>query len=107
MDYLSVYIDLIEKGRDRILIYRFGYHLHHITPKSLGGEDTYNNLVFLTYKEHMLAHTLLAKLFPGQWMAVELIGLRTLKHLPKWKRRQIAYQRATNIRNANTLKLKR
>lgn len=38
-----------------------GYKLHHIIPKSLGGEDTDNNIIKLTYREHYIAHLILWK----------------------------------------------
>ncbi|HPR91746.1 MAG TPA: NUMOD3 domain-containing DNA-binding protein [Candidatus Dojkabacteria bacterium] len=38
-----------------------GYELHHIIPKSLGGEDTDNNIIKLTYREHYIAHLILWK----------------------------------------------
>jgi hypothetical protein len=34
---------------------------HHIIPKSLGGYDTKENLVYLTAREHYIAHLLLCK----------------------------------------------
>jgi hypothetical protein len=34
---------------------------HHIIPKSMGGEDTDNNLVLLSLKEHFVCHHLLTK----------------------------------------------
>lgn len=33
-----------------------GYHRHHIIPKYMGGDDSDENLVYLTPKEHALAH---------------------------------------------------
>jgi hypothetical protein len=39
-----------------------GYkELHHIVPRSLGGNNSKNNLVQLTAREHFIAHLLLAK----------------------------------------------
>ena len=35
---------------------------HHIIPKSLGGSDTKENLVYLTAREHFLCHWLLTKM---------------------------------------------
>lgn len=35
------------------------YELHHILPKSLGGDNSDSNLVLLTAKEHYIAHLLL------------------------------------------------
>lgn len=37
------------------------YESHHIIPKSLGGVDSEENLVLLTYREHLLCHWLLYK----------------------------------------------
>ena len=37
------------------------FHIHHIIPKSMGGDDSEENLVKLTIREHLLAHLLLAK----------------------------------------------
>lgn len=35
---------------------------HHIIPKSLGGSNNIDNLVFLTFKEHFIVHLLLTKM---------------------------------------------
>lgn len=40
--------------------------LHHIIPKSLGGRDTDENCVYLTAREHYIAHLLLVKITEGQ-----------------------------------------
>ena len=37
------------------------YEVHHIIPRALGGTDADDNLVLLTYKEHLLCHWLLYK----------------------------------------------
>lgn len=42
------------------------YESHHIVPRSLGGKDTLDNLVFLTYREHILCHWLLYKFTEGE-----------------------------------------
>lgn len=39
--------------------------MHHINPRSLGGLDSPENLVQLTYREHFLVHWLLVKLTVG------------------------------------------
>ena len=41
--------------------YRKGFAKHHILPKSLGGSDNIDNLVWLTHREHLIAHMLLPK----------------------------------------------
>lgn len=40
------------------------YEIHHIIPRCLGGDDSEDNLVKLTAKEHYLAHMFLAKEYP-------------------------------------------
>lgn len=40
------------------------YELHHIVPRSEGGDDEANNLVLLTGREHFMAHYLLYKADP-------------------------------------------
>ena len=37
--------------------------IHHILPRSMGGEDTEKNRVYMTPKEHYIAHRLLAKCY--------------------------------------------
>lgn len=41
------------------------YELHHILPRSLGGTDSANNLIWLTYREHFIAHMMLYKIYGG------------------------------------------
>jgi len=38
---------------------------HHIIPKCLGGQNGPDNLVNLTYSDHMFSHLLLAKIYGG------------------------------------------
>lgn len=40
-----------------------GFHVHHIVPKCMGGGNDNSNLIKLTYREHYLAHCLLAMAF--------------------------------------------
>lgn len=55
-------MNIIENGRQRRLS---DYsERHHIIPRSLGGNNTSNNLVKLTAREHFICHRLLAKIFP-------------------------------------------
>lgn len=42
------------------------YERHHITPKSLGGLNSKENLVLLTAKEHFVCHHLLTKFTKGK-----------------------------------------
>ena len=56
MDYQKIYDNLIKKRLEIPPAGRF--ERHHIVPKSLGGPDTKDNLVKLTYREHYIAHLL-------------------------------------------------
>jgi len=63
--YSRWYEQLINKARNRGTI--DGYtETHHVIPRSLGGDNTKQNLVKLTAREHYVAHALLWKMkLPG------------------------------------------
>lgn len=72
MDYLKHYKELtssrilLKKERSKLTSRNDHlYELHHILPRSLGGTDEPSNLVWLTYREHFLAHTMLYKIYGG------------------------------------------
>lgn len=57
--YTKWYFDIIENAKDRI---NEGYtEKHHIIPKSCGGDDSTDNLVKLSAREHFICHLLLIK----------------------------------------------
>lgn len=60
-DYIAYVKTLNRQKHDGIY-----YERHHILPKSLGGQDTEDNLVLLTAREHFLAHYLLCKFVSGK-----------------------------------------
>ena len=62
MNYQTHYNNLIETRRHRILKEDEYYEKHHIIMKSMGGTDHSSNLIFLTAKEHFIAHLLLWKI---------------------------------------------
>lgn len=62
--YTTWYYNIINRAKTRTLT---GYkERHHIVPKSLGGENTKENLVNLTAKEHYICHGLLCKMTEGK-----------------------------------------
>jgi hypothetical protein len=65
MNYQNIYNKLIKNGqtRDPLVGYKEN---HHILPRSLGGTDEPSNLVYLTPREHFIAHLLLAKIHGGK-----------------------------------------
>jgi hypothetical protein len=58
--YSKWYFNIVANARFRVLE---GYsEKHHIIPKSLGGQDSDENLVSLTAREHFICHWLLTKM---------------------------------------------
>jgi len=57
------------RGLDKTVLEGY-YETHHIKARCMGGEDIEDNLVLLTYKEHIIAHLLLFTINP------EVVGLR-------------------------------
>ena len=60
--YTRCYYSIIERAKIRTLPLNTYTELHHIIPKSLGGNNTKENLVRLTAKEHFICHLLLTKM---------------------------------------------
>ena len=62
--YKQWHDNIIARGKNRILT---GYkEKHHIIPKSLGGNNSKDNLVELTAREHFMVHMLLCKFTKGE-----------------------------------------
>lgn len=64
MNYAKHYDLLIEKHGSKNKPKTGYYERHHIVPKCLGGNDLKQNLVYLSFKAHLLAHWLLHKSNP-------------------------------------------
>jgi hypothetical protein len=67
--YTDIYFSLINNAKLKNQIKQKGDNLqtHHIIPKCMGGNDSFENLVVLTYKEHRLCHKLLIKMTTGEF----------------------------------------
>ena len=62
--YTTTYFKIIDRAKTRDLnCYK---ERHHIVPKSLGGDNSTQNLVNLTAKEHFVCHLLLTKMLQGE-----------------------------------------
>lgn len=61
--YTRWYYNIINNAKNRIV--PDVRERHHIIPKSLGGNNTDDNLVALTLREHFLVHRLLTKMTTG------------------------------------------
>jgi hypothetical protein len=64
MNYQKHYELLIERAKSRAVDPNEYGEVHHIVPRSEGGDNSQNNLVKLTAREHFLAHWLLYRMDP-------------------------------------------
>lgn len=89
MNYVKIYDNLIDRGKNRSIS---GYtEQHHIIPRCIGGLDNSENLVNLTPEEHYVAHQLLIRIYPNNVSllkaAVMMIPNRPSNKLYGWLRR--------------------
>ena len=64
--YSKYYYSIISNAKSRTLSPETYVERHHIIPKSLGGNNSKDNLVRLTAREHFVCHLLLPKMTTGQ-----------------------------------------
>lgn len=78
MNYHRLYSSIIERARSSGRSKTDGacYERHHIIPKSMGGNNTKENLVLLTMKEHYVAHHLLWRMHRNSSMALALLRMK-------------------------------
>lgn len=79
--YKMWYISLVCNAINSDRIFDAAQHeKHHILPKSLGGGN-YNNIVIFTFREHYIAHLLLTKFTKGKNKSKMCFALHTFFHL--------------------------
>ena len=77
--YLKWYSSIIENAIVRELN---GYkEKHHIIPKSLGGSDEKDNLVYLTAREHYIVHVLLTKITTSEAKAKMIFAFTAMDRM--------------------------
>lgn len=59
--YVQWYEKIVERAKTRSLPKGTYVEKHHIVPRSLGGDNSYENLVKLTAREHFLCHAMLVR----------------------------------------------
>lgn len=76
---------------------------HHIMPRSLGGSNASTNLVFLTAREHFVAHMMLAHIYGGnQWFApLRMIKGQQGQKYPNSRLFEIARKQAAKTKSAS------
>lgn len=81
MNYTKTYYQIIEKRRHNE---PEGYvEHHHIVPKSEGGDDSPDNIVALTAREHYICHLLLAKIYNDYKMLSAVVFMQCKSHSHK------------------------
>lgn len=63
MNYKRIYDNIINNRLNNPLNENEYGEVHHITPRSLGGSDSDDNLIRLTAREHFICHALLAEMY--------------------------------------------
>lgn len=79
------YDRLIKTRQNRVKDSLVYYEKHHILPKSMGGSDNNDNLIWLTPREHFIAHLLLVKFTTGKarnsmWLALHMMTVISDDH---------------------------
>lgn len=78
MNYNQIYENLINNAKSRKL-HEYS-EVHHIIPKCMGGDDTKDNLVELTAREHFIAHLLLVKIYKNNFKLVKAVAMMCVGH---------------------------
>jgi hypothetical protein len=92
--YSTWYFNIIQTAVNRNLHSRkmaksaLGYvEQHHIIPLSLGGQNTKNNVIFLTAREHFVCHRLLTKMVTGAFLYKMLKAISRMLDSNKFQNR--------------------
>jgi hypothetical protein len=119
LNYIKCYDELITNAQHRAdtkekALIILGYvEKHHILPKCMGGTDEKSNLVFLSAREHYIAHQLLAKINPKEpglifaclAMCSDTNGQRLNNRLYDWiKRKNSLIRKSLNKDNCEWIK---
>jgi hypothetical protein len=64
--YTNCYYSIVRRAKSRLLLNDVYSERHHIVPRSLGGDNSDENLVTLTGREHFICHILLSKMTIGK-----------------------------------------
>lgn len=79
MNYTRIYEEFIADRRFKENATKLEYNeKHHIVPTSLGGTNTSDNIIHLSFTDHLFAHELLARIHKtkGMWTAVAMMSNR-------------------------------
>lgn len=99
--YTQWYYAIITNART---VTRTGYlEKHHIIPRSLGGDDSTDNLVKLTAREHFICHLLLTKMVSGPSRFKMLSAVTKFRQARKYQKRILTSWEYQKIRECAVL----
>lgn len=104
MNYRNHYESLISKAKVRNWSKKSApvyVERHHIIPKCLGGDNSKENLIYLTYREHCLAHLFLTKIYPNNYKL--LCAAKRMYSAGKFHRRYNSKNISENLRKQHAL----
>ena len=83
--YTKWYYSIINTAKTRVT--NLYVERHHIIPKSLGGNDSKDNIVALTAREHFVCHLLLTKMTTGEFKYKMLSAVTRFQQSRKYQHR--------------------
>lgn len=105
----KVYDQIIERGKERGLdkkkLTNDYYEKHHILPRCLGGTDSEDNLVLLTYREHIICHKLLTKIYPNESSLAYSVSLMLSLTVKEENGRKVRVKTFSNSKEAHVYKV--
>lgn len=102
--YTKIYYKIIEKAKldNRVKNKNIYYETHHIIPKSLGGDNSKENTVLLTFKEHYICHRLLTKMLSDKLLKNKMkYALYILSKASNGQLRNLSYHQRLKCLEAN------
>lgn len=104
MDYQLHYDRLINTRKQRKRVEGQYYERHHTVPKSMCGTNNTENLIYLTAREHFLAHLLLWKIYKNRKMVLGFVMMTRFKTLQIGRKTKILSRQYSIIREALSTK---
>ena len=103
MNYKKIYDQLINSRRQRPKEEGAYYERHHILPLCFGGDNSSENLVNLTVREHFIAHKLLFRLSTGSDKQKLGFALNQMFRVNPYQqdRRKLSTRRAATLREVH------
>ena len=95
--YLKTYEALIKKALLEQDFIVENFHVHHILPRCMGGDDSPSNLVKLEIRTHIIAHMLLSCMYPDNFKLLKAATMMTSLKLPNGESKRISSRLAANF----------